>query len=294
MGESIIVMVWGLAAALLGGCLFILLASLARARRLKPPAANADIVFYHAQLDEISRQAEAGMIAPDEEKAATAEAARRLLAASRAQDGRQEAVRSPLTVRIAIVFMLLAAPAIAIPIYARLGSPEQPAMPLAERILPDPARVQIASFIEQIETRLAGNPDDARGLELLAPLYLRVGRNADAASIIARLITVAGSSPERQADLGEALTAAHEGIVVPEARAAFEKAVAEKPSMQKAQFYLGRAYAQAGDTPKARAILTALLSSVPESGPLHALINGEIAGLKDGAAGKGGKKETSP
>ena len=287
-------MVWGLAAALLGGCLFILLASLVQARKKKLPAANPDIVFYHAQLDEISRQAEAGMIAPDEEKAAAAEAARRLLAASRVDDDRLRVAASPRSARIAIVFMLLAAPAIAIPIYARLGSPEQPAMPLAERTLPDPARVQIAAFIEQIETRLAGNPDDARGLELLAPLYLRVGRSEDAARAIARLIKVAGSSPERQADLGEALTAAHDGAVVPEARAAFEQAVAEKPSLQKAQFYLGRAYAQSGDTPRARAIFTALLSSVPENGPLHALINGEIAGLKDDAAGKGGKKETSP
>ena len=282
-------MVWIIAAAMLGACLLVLLASLARARRSKPPEGDADITFYHAQLGEIGRQAEAGMIAPDEEKAAAAEAARRLLAASKAGDDRARSAPSPRPMRFAIVFMLLAAPAISLSIYARLGSPEQPGAPLAERTLPDPARVQIAAFIEQIEARLAGNPDDVRGLELVAPLYLRAGRSDDAARTIARVIAIAGSSPERQADLGEAMTAAHDGDVVPEARAAFERAVAEKPSLQKAQFYLGRAYAQSGDTPKARAIFTALLSTVPKSGPLHALINGEIAGLKDGtdARGKG-------
>lgn len=284
-------MVWILAAAMLGACLFVLLWSLKRARSEKPPGSDADVAFYRAQLDEIARQAQSGMLAPAEQNAAAAEAARRLLAAAKDRGSASPTRASPTALRVTIVLLLLAVPAVSLSLYARLGSPEQAAMPLAERTLPDRSKLQLAAFISEIEARLAAQPDDARGLALLAPLYLRDGRADDAVRTLAHLIEVAGSSAERQADLGEAIAAANQGRVTPEAKAAFERALAERPDLQKAQFYLGRAYAQSGDAPKARAIFTALLSKVPERGPLHALIDGEIAGLAADGPGADRQKD---
>ena len=275
-------MVWICAALILGISLFAILRAMMLHGGASVAPVDADIAFYHSQIGEIRRQAEAGLLASDEEKAATAEAARRLMSVQSKLDG-GSTVRAFETRRrrLAIIVLLLLVPAIALPVYGSLGSPNIPDLALAGREklrVPDPAERQIASLILQIEQRLMQDPNDARGLALIAPLYLRLGRASDAVAVTTRLIEVAGSNAERQADLGEALVARANGIVTPEAKAAFEVAIRTEPQLQKAQFYLGRAAAQSGDAEKAKAIFVALLAEVP-TGPIHALIENEIAGL---------------
>ena len=290
-------MVWIYVALLLGLCTLALLGSFVRTRLASGPfpEENSDIAFYHAQIAEIAREGEAGLIMPGEEKVAVAEAGRRLLTAARQRQAPDTTpVSAQKRLRLAVIVVLAAISTVSLPLYAYLGSPDIPSQPLAERRIPDPAQIQVAAFISQIERRLDRDPDDVRGLELIAPLYLRAGKPQRAAETIAHLIAVGGSTPERQADLGEALTAAGDGIVTSEAKAAFEAALALKPGMPKAQFYLARAYAQSGDKPKAHDILTALLSSVPSNGPLHALIDGELAGLQDRSLQDAPKKGSVP
>ncbi len=273
-------MVWILAAGILGLCLLALFWSLAGSRAKTIPAISPDIAFYHAQLAEIRRQAEAGLIGAEEEISATAEAGRRLIAASSTKGGENAAQPgSALRRRATALLLLIGIPAITLPVYALLGSPDQPAMALADRPAPDPRLAQIAAFIAQIEERLSQNPNEPRGFELIAPLYLRLGRAEDAANAVTRLIEIAGSTPEREANLGEALVAAQNGIVSPQARAAFERAITGNPQLQKAQFYLGRAAAQAGEIAKAREIFATLLTSVKDEGPVRELVEQEIAGL---------------
>lgn len=283
-------MVWICAALILGVSLFALLRAMRRPVRHAPADGNADVSFYHSQIAEIRRQAEAGLLGAEEEQAATAEAGRRLMAAkSKQADGSAADAWEIRRRRIASIAILVLAPAIALPVYAALGSPDVPDLALASREkprAPDPAEQQIASLVSQIEQRLTQNPNDVRGLGLVAPLYLRLGRAADAVEALTRLIEIAGPTPDRQADLGEALVARSNGLVTPEAKAAFEAAVAAEPQLQKAQFYLGRAAAQSGDAARARSIFVALLAEVP-AGPIHALIENEIAGLSNQAAPAG-------
>lgn len=286
-------MVWICAALILGVSLFALLRAMLRPHGEAGIAGDADIEFYHSQIAEIKRQAQAGLLGPDEEQAASAEAGRRLMAAKSKQELRSGSASDTRRLRFASVVLLLVVPAVALPVYAKLGSPDLPDLALASREKPrppDPAERQIASLIARIELRLKENPDDARGLSLIAPLYLRMGRAAEAVGALTRLIEVAGSSADRQADLGEALVARADGVVTPEAKAAFETALSSEPKLQKAQFYLGRAAVQSGDVAKAKTIFTTLLDEV-EPGPIHSLIEKEIAGLsgKSGDAAQAGR-----
>ena len=277
-------MVWMIAGLIVLAMTWLLMRPLTSDDRDFAPSASNDVLFYHSQIAEIERQLGAGLIASYEAAAAKAEAARRLMAASGVALERiaVPSKASLLRKRIVVVTLLILVPSVSLSVYGLLGSPDAPNLALASRprpSLPDPREAQLRGFIEQIEARLAIAPQDTRGLELIAPLYLRVGRAPDAVMALRRLIEQSGSTPERQTDLGEALVAANGGNVTPEASSAFERALAEKPSLQKAQFYIARGLAQSGDIENARSRLSALLSALPEGAATQKLVQAELAGL---------------
>ena len=132
-------------------------------------------------------------------------------------------------------------------LYLALGSPQLPGQPLAARLQAVHQDRSIQSLVAQVEAHLERNPNDARGYEVVAPVYLRLGRFDDAVNARRKLLALAGETAERQADLGEALAAAGNGIVTVEAKAAFERALALDPNDLKAQVFIGVAAEQDGD-----------------------------------------------
>ena len=59
----------------------------------------------------------------------------------------------------------------------------------------------------QVEAHLESNPDDGRGWEVVAPVYLRLGRFEDAVKARRNALRLIGANADREADLGEALIA---------------------------------------------------------------------------------------
>ena len=57
----------------------------------------------------------------------------------------------------------------------------------------------------QVEAHLESKPDDGRGWEVVAPVYLRLGRFEDAVKARRNALRLNGASADREADLGEAL-----------------------------------------------------------------------------------------
>ena len=92
----------------------------------------------------------------------------------------------------------------------------------------------------------------ARVWGVIAPVYMRLGRYADAATAFRRLIELLGETPDRLGDLGEALTLANGGNVGDEARAAFQKVLAKDPANARAGFWLGIADEQARQVRRSR------------------------------------------
>src|SRR3984957_14396413 len=96
------------------------------------PAAN-EAAFYKAQLEEIRSDVERGLlpVVGDEAEGARAEAARRLIAAAAEPS---EALPPARRTRLAAAALIaVGLPAIAFPLYARLGPPMLPDEPLASR-----------------------------------------------------------------------------------------------------------------------------------------------------------------
>ncbi len=273
---------WVTVAAMTGAAIFVVLASLARHRAAGGPAEAADAAVYRDQLDEISRDQARGLIDEREAEGARTEVARRLIGAS----DREEAAAGPATRadhrrRLAAVAALVGVPLIALGGYGALGRPEMPDLPLAGRLNANPERQRVVDLVSRVEAALANNPDDARGWTVVAPIYLRLGRAQDAADAYANIIRIEGSSPDREADLGEALYAAADGVVTAEARAAFERSVkSDKPSI-KGALYLSRAAEQDGDPAAALGHLRPLFEKAAPDAPYLSALKGEFERLAD-------------
>ena len=236
---------------------------------------GSDLAVYRDQLDEIARDRAAGLIGESEAEAAKIEVSRRLIAAADSEEAGKKANadtqardRSSLwRRRITAAAALLLVPAGAAALYIHLGSPQLPGEPLAARLNAIHEHSPIAKLVAQVETHLVKNPNDARGYEVLAPVYLRLGRFDDAVHARRKIIALAGDSATREADLGEALVAAANGVVTDDAKQAFEKALKLDPKELKARFFTGVMAQQDGDTDKAAGIWRGMLAKAPANAP---------------------------
>jgi cytochrome c-type biogenesis protein CcmH len=244
-------------------------------RRAAAPG-GSDIAVYRDQLDEVARDRAAGLIGEAEAEAAKVEVSRRLLAAADAE-AKTESGSSLWRRRATAIAGLLLLPIGATALYFTLGSPQLPGQPLAERMSAVRQDRSIQTLVSQVEAHLERNPNDARGYEVVAPVYLRLGRFDDAVNARRKLLALSGETAERQADLGEALAAAANGVITVDSKSAFERALALDPNDLKAKFFVGVAAEQDGDKPKAVAIWTAMLKDAPPDAPWTPVVRESLA-----------------
>jgi cytochrome c-type biogenesis protein CcmH len=183
--------------------------------------------------------------------------------------------------RLVAVIALVALPLGAGGLYLTVGSPELPGQPLAARA-GDDQNQSIDHLVVQVEAHLEANPEDARGWEVIAPVYLRLGRFDDAVKARRNLLRLNGETAERQADLGEALVGTANGIVTAEAKAAFERAVALDAQEVKGRYFLGLAAEQDGRRADAVSIWRGMVTSAPEGAAWLGFVRGELARLEGG------------
>jgi cytochrome c-type biogenesis protein CcmH len=243
---------WPIFALMTGAAVFAVLWPLGRAR-IATAAGEADLAVYRDQLGEIERDHLRGIIGVAEAEAARVEVSRRLIGAGdRAADA--IAPGAERRRRMAAIIALAGIPLIAFVLYGFVGSPGLPDAPLQARLAKPPEQQDVSILVRRIETHLAANPGDARGWEVLAPIYLRLGRADEAVNARTKVLQLLGPSAAREADLGEALTAAAGGVVNTEARAAFERALALDPENAKAKIFLEFAGKQQGHRGRAKEI----------------------------------------
>ena len=270
-----LMILWLVFALMTAAAIFAVLWPLARAHNVQ---AGSELEVYRDQLDEIERDRAAGLIGVAEADAARVEVSRRLINAADAAEFRHIAVGSPRwRRRAAAIAGLVLLPVGAVALYLTLGSPQMPGEPLQARLRAIHNDRSIASLVAQVEQHLAQNPNDARGYAVLAPVYLQLGRFQDAVNARRKVLALGGETADRQADLGEALTAAENGIVTADAKGAFERAVALDASEPKARFFIGVAAEQDGDRAKAAAIWQDMLKSAPADAPWVATVTRALA-----------------
>lgn len=240
---------------------------------------GSDLAVYRDQLAEIERDLAAGLIGAQEAEAARIEVSRRLLAAADQVEPIPAAPQNAVLWRrraVALAALVLLPVGTAV-LYLSIGSPHLPGLPHAARVKQSPDTRSIESMVAQVEAHLERNPDDGRGWEVLAPVYMRAGRFNDAVRARSNALRLLGSTAERESHLGEALVAAANGMVTADAKAAFERALARDTSDVKAQYYVGLAAEQDGRPAEAARIWRDLLEKAPANAPYRPLIRDSLA-----------------
>ena len=181
-------------------------------RLARPAAASGsraayDLEVYRDQLKELERERENGLISVTQADAARAEIGRRMLALDSAAAKTADA--SPAVggrTRIVAVLLALVIPVGALAVYLPLGHPDEPAQPLASRVLPrnDGVPAEVLAAVDKLKQSLAEQPDSIDGWILLGRTYTRMNRYEEAADAF------------RHADDAESLVPRRPGAIVAE------------------------------------------------------------------------------
>jgi cytochrome c-type biogenesis protein CcmH len=277
-------MIWLLIALMTGAAVLAVLWPLAR--RARDLRQESDVAVYKDQLEEIERDQGFGLIAPAEADAARVEVSRRLLAADSALRGRKAAAESKPARRGAVAAgALVLVPVGAIAVYLALGSPDLPSAPLTSRVAQAHGGDQsIEQMFARVEQHLAEHPEDGKGWEVVAPIYMRLGRYDDAVKARQNAVRLLGATAERWSDLGEALVAMENGVVSGSAKQAFENALKIDPKDISARFYTGLAAEQDGRKDDATRIWKALAADAPPGAEWVASVQRALARVDSPAA----------
>lgn len=269
---------WLLAGALTIGASLAVLIPLTARRDPVPAGAENDLQVYKDQLAELESDAGRGLIRPSEKEEAKAEIAQRMIRADAlASAGKGPDRSTSKAARLIAATAVLAVPLVSWGLYGVLGSPDLPSQPLAERLAKNPADSSVEELVARAEGHLAANPEDGRGWDVLAPIYMRLGRFEDAVNAYRNAIRLDGATATRESGLGEAIAALAGGLVNADAHAAFERAQKLDPSEPRARFYLASALAQEGKLQEARTAWQSLLAALPAESPWRSAAEGAIA-----------------
>jgi cytochrome c-type biogenesis protein CcmH len=269
---------WVIFALMTAAAIFAVVWPLGRGPRAS--AGGSDVAVYRDQLKEIDTDRTNGLIGEAEAEAARVEISRRLLAAAEpptAGSAVAERVRGTGHRRVAAIVALVVLVLGPLGLYIALGSPNVPGEPAFARIKTPLGHDSIASLVGQVEARLAANPNDGAGWEVIAPVYARLGRFDDAVKARQKALALNGDTAAREADLGEAETAAANGIVTATAKATFDRAVARDPKEAKARYFLGLAAEQDGRSNDAATIWRTMLAEAPPGAPWVGFVTQALA-----------------
>jgi cytochrome c-type biogenesis protein CcmH len=264
-------LLWIAFAFLTAAVLAAVLAPLARPQRSEDVGASVEpstLAVYRHQLAEVEAERERGLIGAGEAEAARLEISRRLLAAEgRFQHNETRAVvpRAFLRPRHASIALgtAIAVPVLTLGLYLFHGSPGAPSSPFATRTDATKDQAELAGLIAKVETRLRETPEDGRGWEVIAPVYLKLGRFRDAATAYANAARLQGESVNLLAGLAEATIFANDGIVTEQARTSYEKILKLEPGRVEARFWLAMAKEQDGRLTEALDDYKTLLKEAP-------------------------------
>src|SRR5690606_26576678 len=152
---------------------------------------------FRLLLAGIDQDEQSGKLDAAQALAARGELARELLRSKGESKGgrNRELGRAPLPAGLAAIVV------ISLGVYATLGRPDLPALPLSERPELAAGTMDLGEAITRIEARLAVAPDDLRGWRVIAPAYTQLGRFADAANAYRQVLALSGPNPDVETDL---------------------------------------------------------------------------------------------
>src|SRR5580658_591005 len=283
-------LLWFLLALLTLLALFVLLRPLLRSPAPERPRSAYDMTIYRDQLDEIGRDVARGVLGETEAAAARLEIERRLLASQPKTEAPPAPGLSPGALRLGAVATAITVPAVALAVYLQLGSPDLPDAPLSGRqterkVLADDGSIDPAKAKTALEAKLATSPDSLYGWVLLARTDAQQGDWKGARAAFDKVLVLSNREPAMLEAYGDLLVTEARGEVTPQAEALLKEAIAARPELFRARYYLALAKAQQDDIQGALADWRTLLAEAPEGSPWGDALKKVIAEVEEQASG---------
>lgn len=253
-------MIWGIFVLLtlvaIGTVLYPLLLSKSNVltRGNAVPAILAD------QMQEIERDMERDLISEQEAQAARLEVKKRILATTR---NLQEKAGTPRSGGgIALVVAAVLAPLIAAGYYATMGSPEVPSIAYAARADERAQTNEVRALAMRLRERLVSDPTGgpSEGWILLGQTYQRMGRAADAVEAFEVVAEREDAASSTFSMLAEAIAVSNDGLVIPRAKLAVDRALELDPSNPAATYFKSLYHLQKEEPRKAYDLLVSRLN----------------------------------
>ncbi len=149
------------------------------------------------------------------------------------------------------MYAAAALPVIGIALYLAVGSPQLPSRPYATRLDTPTDQATAADLVARVEAHLRANPEDGRGWDVLAPVYLRMGDYTQAADAFQKAARLLGESPKRLGGYARALIMLQNGVVNEPARQAYSALAEPRAAVDRAEG-VARHRARAGRRPQGR------------------------------------------
>ncbi len=230
-------------------------------RSVDTHAANPDVALYKAQLTEVDKDLERGLLAPEEAERTRTEVARRLLSASK--EDASQTTTPPATSRVLAIATVAAALTVSLAAYLTIGKPGEPDQPLADRLAlaqdlyanrpsqaqfeaeapappPVDAPQDYLDSVDQLRDLMPTRPDDLRGWQLLVRHETSLLNYSAASAAQTQVLRLSGGGnldeKVRQLDL---MVAAANGQVSPEAEALARQILQQDESNIPARYYIG-------------------------------------------------------
>jgi cytochrome c-type biogenesis protein CcmH len=294
-------MVWILGALACFIFIGLIARSIVTPRDLDSGVASKDLLIYKDQLVEVEKDLEKGVLSKSESDAARIEVSRRILLADKRSKLEKQTVsisqnHNKIITFIILIFILAGS----FSIYAFLGNPSLPDMPLqarlaeikenrsqrisqeeAELLVPDEiieAPSDYLALVSKLRIAMKERPNDIQGLRLLALHEFRLGKYRSARKAHLKIINVLGETATAKdlIDFAEVMIVATNGYVSPEAEFILRRGLEMKPNDGRARYYSGLSMAQSGRPDVTLRLWENLLNEGPDDAPWIPLIKEQI------------------
>ena len=155
--------------------------------------------------------------------------------------------------------------------------------PLKERLAAAVDGDRPDDLISKVEARLREHPEDGKGWDVVAPVYMAGERFVDAAEAFAKAMKLLGESPARLMGFANARIRVENGIVPEDARKALQSLAASDPKLKEPRVWLALAKEQDGKVSEAAADYRVLIADAPETAPWRRFLQERLDRL-DGTA----------
>lgn len=247
-----------------------------------------EAAVYRRHLAEQDELKARGLLGEAEYQAARAEAARRLLAVAAPADIPPGDARK---LGLAVLASTLGAAALAVGIYAMVGSPGSPDQPYAARLKAwtetDPATLGPAEAAAVLADLARRRPNSGEVWSFLGRARAASGDTFGAAQAFEKAVALRPNSAEDWSALGEVLTELNEGKLGPDAERAFRRALAIDPRAPGPRYGMGRAEIAAGRKAEGLKLWREALALLPAEDPRREALRREIAAAERAPAAAG-------